>query len=136
MKMLRQLVFAASIALAASAIACSEALVTSEFHELGSFHARDMHTLYPGVTHFVVTPESVMAKRDVVLAFSRRLCSDREQVCFVFFWTDASRAAAGFPLSERETSAIAASYRRNHGTGADGFQCYNFGTLTERCAPR
>lgn len=134
--MLRQLFLAASITLAPSVMACSEARLTNEFHELGRFHARDMHTLYPAVTHFVVTPESVMAKRTVVLAFSRRLCGDREQVCFVLFWTEASRAAAGFPLSDREANAMAASYRRNLSTGADGFQCYNFGTLAERCAAR
>ena len=131
---LRQALVGASITLAALVLGCSEARVRSDFREVGSFHARDMHTLYPAVTHFVVTPESVMAKRKLVLAFSRRLCSEPDEVCFVFFWTDASRAAAGFPLSEREMSAMAASYRRNQSTGADGFQCYNFGTLTERCA--
>jgi hypothetical protein len=134
--MLWKWLLAASIALAAPVLACGRDRVTNEFQELGRFHARDMHTLYPAVTHFVVTPESVMAKRSVVLAFSRRICSDHEQVCFVFFWTDASRAAAGFPLSESATSAMAASYRRNRSTRADGFQCYNFGTLIERCAAR
>jgi hypothetical protein len=135
--MLRHLLFGVSMAFAILVGACGEARETTEFHELGSFHARDMHTLYPGVTHFVVTPESVMAKRNLVLAFARRLCSEPEQACFFFFfWTDASRAAAGISLSERETSAMAASYRRSHSTGADGFQCYNFGAPAERCAAR
>ncbi|HKN68466.1 MAG TPA: hypothetical protein VJW73_19415 [Gemmatimonadaceae bacterium] len=132
--MLRQLLFAASIA--AAVLACRDARMTSAFHELGRFHARDMHTLYPDITHFVVTPESVMANRTAALAFSRGLCGEREEVCFVFFWTDGSRAATGFPLSDREISAMSASYRRNHSTGADGFQCYNFGTVAERCGAR
>ena len=94
-----------------------------------------MHTLYPGVTHFVISPESVMTDREATLAFSRRLCGNAE-VCFVLFWTDPSKVAAGFPITEREAGAMVASYRRNRSTGADGFQCYNFGTPTERCVSR
>jgi len=116
--------------------ACSEARMTNEFHEIGRFHAPDMHTLYPGVAHFVVTPESVLTNRDAALAFSRGLCRDDDQLCFVFFWTDASKAAAGFPMTDRQSAAMAASYRRNRSTGADGFQCYNFGTSAERCVAR
>ena len=39
-----------ALALAAS---CSARNV-ARFHELGKFHAPNMHTLYPGVTHFVI----------------------------------------------------------------------------------
>lgn len=109
---------------------------TGEFHEVGRFHSPNMHELYPDVTHFVVAPESVMRDRTRVLAYSRRRCAGDPQVCFVLYWTDASHAASGFPIGDREASAIVASYRRNHSTGADGFNCYNFGSPPERCLSR
>ena len=77
-----------------------------------------------------------MANRSAVLAFCRRVCSDGEQVCFVFFWTDVSKAAHGFPITTRETDAMVASYERNRSSRTDSFQCYNFGSAMERCAAR
>ena len=108
-----------------------------EFHELSRFRAPNVHSLYPTVTHFVVAPESVMRDRNVVLSYSRRTCADADQhVCFVFFWTDESKAARTFPISDSEADAMVASYNRNRSTGNDGFQCYNFGSPGERCATR
>ena len=123
-------------AIAAAFAACNDARWTNEFHEIGRFHARDMHSLYPGVTHFVVAPESVMANRSAVLAFSRRVCSEGEQLCFVFFWTDESKAATGFPITTGETDAMVASYESNRSSRTDGLPCYNFGSAIERCAAR
>jgi hypothetical protein len=114
---------------------CSGGTATS-FQEVGRFHAPNMHSLYPGVTHFTVAPESVMRDRSAVLSYSRRRCADDEQVCFVLYWTDAASAATGFPISDRQSEAMAASYRRGHSTGNDGLQCYNFGAPRERCAIR
>ena len=109
---------------------------TARFHELGRFHAPNMHSLYPGVTHFTIAPESAMSDRNAVLAYSRRACADDEQVCFVLFWTGASNAASGFPITAREADAMVASYNRNRSAGNDGFQCYNFGSPGERCSSR
>ena len=106
------------------------------FHEHGRFRAPNMHSLYPGVTHFTVAPEPVMTDRSAVLAYSRRTCAEDEQVCFVLFWTDASSAASGFPITDREAEAMVASYYRNRSAGNDGFQCYNFGSPGERCSSR
>jgi hypothetical protein len=92
-----------------------------------------MHTLYPSVTHFVVAPESVMHERNEVLAYSRGLCADDDQVCSVLYWTEESKAARGFPITDKEAEAIVATYTRNRSTGSEGFQCYNFGLLRERC---
>jgi len=111
---------------------CSRANV-GHFQELGTFHAPNMHTLYPGVTHFVTAPESTMREPAAVLAFSRRTCADEDEVCFVLYWTDASKAASGFPISAREAQGMVASYIRNRSTGAEGFQCYNFGSPGRRC---
>ena len=109
----------------------------NQFHEVGSFHAPNMHALYPTSTHFVVAPESVMVDRNVVIAYSRRACGDPdEQVCFVFFWTKESKAARGFPLSDDQADAIVASYNRNRSTGNDGLQCYDFGLPREHCKVR
>ena len=106
----------------------------ARFHEVGRFHTPNMHSLYPGVTHFTVAPESVMADRSAVLTYARRTCADDE--CFVLFWTDTSKAASGFPITDREADAMVASYHRNRSGGNDGFQCYNFGLLRERCSSR
>lgn len=92
-----------------------------------------MHSLYPTVTHFVVAPESVMGDRSVVLAYSRRTCA-QELVCFVLFWTDASKAARSFGITDSEAGALVASYTRNRSSGREGFQCYNFGSPAEHCA--
>ena len=77
-----------------------------------------------------------MRDSTAVLTFSRRSCADEEQVCFVLYWTDSSNAASGFPISAREAQGMAASYIRNRSTGADGFQCYNFGLPERRCSLR
>lgn len=74
-----------------------------------------------------------MRERGVVLAYSRRRCTGEEQVCAVLYWTDQARAAKGLPLADREADAIVASYNRNRSTGSDGFQCYDFGSPSERC---
>lgn len=107
------------------------------FHEVSRFRPPNVHSLYPSVTHFVVAPEAVMGDRNVVLSYSRRTCADADQqVCFVLFWTDASKAAKGFPITASEADAMVASYNRNRSTGHDGFQCYNFGSPGQRCAAR
>ena len=108
----------------------------SAFHEIGRFHTPNMHSLYPTVTHFVLAPESLMVDPNAVLAYSRRTCADNDEVCFVFFWSDESKAARGFPITDREADAIVASYNRNHSAGNDGFQCYNFGSGAAHCATR
>lgn len=99
-----------------------------EFHEVGKFRPPNMHELYPSVTHFVVAADSIMHDRDVVLAYARHTCSveQDDQVCMVLFWTDASRAATGFPITSTQQDAIVASYNRNRSTGKDGFQYYRF----------
>ena len=112
---------------------CTDARSDDAFHEIGRFHTPNMHADYPSAAHFVVAAESVMRERTVVLAYSRRLCAGEEQVCSVLYWTDASRAARGFPVTDREANAIVASYHRNRSTGSDGLQCYNFGSPGERC---
>jgi hypothetical protein len=115
----------------------NEARSIDEFHEVGRFRAPNVHSLYPAVTHFVVAPESVMGDRNVVLSYSRRTCANTDQqVCFVLFWTDASKAARGFPITDSEADAIVASYKRNRSTRNDGFQCYNFGSPGQHCATR
>jgi len=93
-----------------------------------------MHTLYPGVTDFVIAPDSAMRDRTAVPAFSPRTCADDDQVCFVLYWTDVSSAASGFPITESEARGMVASYIRNRSTGADGFQCYNFDSPRQRCS--
>ena len=112
---------------------CGDTRVNHDFHEVGTFHTPNMHSLYPGVTHFVVAPESVMRIRNLVLAYGRRTGAE-EEVCFVLFWTDRSRAASGFPISDPEAGAIVASYARNRSAGAGRFQCYDFGSPAEHCA--
>jgi hypothetical protein len=124
-------------ALSTGCLGANDARSISEFHEVSRFRPSDIHSLYPSVTHFVVAPESVMGDRNVVLSYSRRTCADRDQqVCFVLFWTDASKAAKGFPISASEADAMVASYNRNRSSGQDGFQCYNFGEPRQRCAAR
>jgi hypothetical protein len=118
------------------AVGCSPSTDARSFYEIGRFHAPNMHSLYPGVTHFVVAPDSVMGDRKLVLTYSRRICEDEEQVCFVLFWTDSSRAAAGFPIKDSQAEALVASYNRNRSTGHDGFQCYNFESPGGRCESR
>ena len=124
----------------ALSVGCSASDVerwNSEFHEVGSFSSPNMHSMYPGITHFVVAPESVMSDRDGVLAYARRMCADGDdQVCFVFFWTDESKAARRFPMTDTQGDAMVASYNRNRSTGNDGLRCYDFGSLEERCAIR
>ena len=114
---------------------CNDARLNDAFREVGTFHRPNMHSLYPGVTHFVVAPESVMRNRNAVLTYGRRTCAG-EEVCVVLFWTDHSRAASGFPISDLEAGAMVASYARSRITGADHFQCYNFGSPAEHCARR
>jgi hypothetical protein len=112
---------------------CTDARSINEFHEVGRFHTPNMHSLYPSVTHFVVAAESLMYQRNAVLAYSRRTCTDEDQICSVLYWTEESKAASGFPITDREVDAIVASYNRNRSTGNDGFQCYSFGSPAERC---
>jgi len=112
---------------------CTEARSDGAFYEIGRFHTPNMHADYPSAAHFVVAAESVMRERTAVLAYSRRVCAGEEQVCTVLYWTDAARAARGFPVTDSETDAIVASYHRNRSTGSDGLQCYNFGSPSERC---
>lgn len=103
------------------------------FQEVGSFHAPNMHSLYPTVTHFVVAPRVVMNDRNTVLAFARRTCGERDDVCFVLFWTDDAGAARALPLSASQADAMVASYSRSGKTGHDGFQCYDFESPRVRC---
>lgn len=130
--MSRHLTWLAAFALSVCA-GCSDTRSNDAFHEIGRFHAPNMHADYPSAAHFVVAASSVMRERTAVLAYSRRLCPGEEQVCSVLYWTDASRAARGFPVADREAEAIVASYNRNRSTGHDGFQCYDFGSPSERC---
>ena len=119
-------------------IGCSgfnHARPVNEFHEVGRFHTPNIHALYPSAAYFVVAPETVMRDRSVVLSYSRSACAE-EQVCFVHFWTDESKAASGFPITDSEAVAMVAIYNHNRSTGSDGFQCYNFGRPAERCARR
>jgi hypothetical protein len=133
--MLRQRLMArCDVRLLASALilGCAQSRVP-EFHEIGRFHAPNMHTLYPDVTHFVVAPRSVLADRKAVLDYSRRACAEDVQVCLVLYWTDPTKAAVSFPIRPNEAQAMMASYHRNRSTGRDGLQCYNFGSAAERC---
>jgi hypothetical protein len=126
------------LVLVALCLGCSgsnDARLFDDFHEIGRFRAPNVHSLYPAVTHFVVAPRALMGDRNAVLAYSRRSCLE-EQVCFVHFWVDASKAAKRFPISDSEAEAIVASYDRNRSTGHDGFQCYDFGVPGEQCAAR
>jgi hypothetical protein len=128
------------LVLFAVSIGCSgsnNARAMSAFHEIGRFRAPNMHALFPGITHFVVAPESAMSNRRAMLAYSRRACAaGDEQICFVLFWPNESNAARGFPLTSGQADAMVASYTRNRSTGYDDFQCYNFGPPAERCAKR
>ena len=63
----------------------------------------------------------------------RQACGDAD-ICNVKIWTDPSRAAQGFPMTDLEASAIEAAYLVNRATGADGFICHPFGEITQRCA--
>lgn len=119
----------------ALAAGCSQSHVTG-FREIGRFHAPNTHTLYPDVTYFVVAPDSVLSDRNAVLGYSHDVCAEDLQVCLVLFWTDQGRAAASFPIEDREAEAIMASYNRNRSTGSEGFLCYNFGSSEESCRKR
>lgn len=63
----------------------------------------------------------------------RQVCGDAH-ICNVKIWTDPSRAAQGFPMTDLEADAIEAAYLVNRATGADGFICHPFGEITQRCA--
>jgi len=80
---------------------CSRANI-GHFQELGTFHAPNMHTLYPGVTHFVTAPESTMREPAAVLAFSRRYAS---QIGFLYRRLDPREA-----LGSARIDLVAASY--------------------------
>src|SRR5690349_979939 len=128
----RNLMVLAAFALSLCA-SCSDARSEDAFHESGRFHTPNTHALYPPPPNVVVATESVMHERDAVQANSRHLCAGEERVWSVLYWTDESRAARGFPVTERQANAIVASYKRNRSTGHDGFQCYDFGSASERC---
>lgn len=105
----------------------------SNFREVGSFHASNIHSNYPAVAHFVVAPEGAMSDRNIVIAYARRACVD-EYECFVLFWTNQAQAARTFPITDRQAATMVANYNRNRGIGNDGLQCYDFGSAHERCA--
>ena len=84
------------------------------------------------IQHFVVASPATMRKRVAVLAFARQLCGS-QRICFVHFWTAASKAGRRIPMSDSQADAMVASYNRNLNTGNDAFQCYNFGSKGEHC---
>jgi hypothetical protein len=112
---------------------CADSRSLNAFHVIGSFHPSNVHALYPSATYFVVASDSVLHARGAVLAYAQRVCVDEDQVCSVLFWSEESKAAKGFPISEQQTDAIVASYSRNRSTGTDGLRCYRFGPPRESC---
>lgn len=58
----------------------------------------------------------------------------KAHICNAKIWTDPTRAAQGFPMTELEANAIQAAYLINRATGADEYLCHPFGPVTQRCA--
>jgi len=65
--------------------------------------------------------------------YVHQACGDAH-ICNVKIWTDAARAARGFPMTDYEVDGIEAAYLINRSTGADRFTCHPFGRAGERCA--
>lgn len=94
----------------------------------------DFVMIAPDVFAVVIDPTADIARTEAAI---RQHCAGAPS-CTVLGWTDAAATAHTFPLTDRETAALAVRYVRNPLSGTDEimWDCVRFRTAKAPCIPK